>query len=245
MNINRLTKISSKVRERRRLSFRRGISGQTDATTIGPEEILPGNLVLPFLKWPNKMSGDPMRHNQNLHCQFHQERGHTTEDCRTLWNHLEQLVKERRLKQFLYRPNKQGDHLGSVNQDNTSLRPPLGMINVIFAAPRRTGSRPSWVMSIARTLVEDSSFEPKRARGRGYDVKRVMVDQGGADIMYPDLYKGLNLKLEDLTTYDSPLISIEAKAVMPKGQIRLLVQSYSEVVEVEFIVVVQDLGFML
>ena len=39
----------------------------------------------------------------------------------------------------------------------------------------------------------------------GYDVKRVLVDLGsGAEIMYPDLYKGLNLKLEDLTAYDSP-----------------------------------------
>ena len=38
-----------------------------------------------------------------------------------------------------------------------------------------------------------------------YDVKRVMVDQGsGAKIMYPDLYKGLNLSPEDLIAYDSP-----------------------------------------
>ena len=35
-----------------------------------------------------------------------------------------------------------------------------------------------------------------------YDAKRVMVDQGStAEIMYPDLYKGLNLKSEDLTPY--------------------------------------------
>lgn len=34
---------------------------------------------------------------------------------------------------------------------------------------------------------------------KGYNVKRVLVDQGsGAEIMYPDLYKGLNLKPEDL-----------------------------------------------
>ena len=34
----------------------------------------------------------------------------------------------------------------------------------------------------------------------GYDVKRVSVDQGsGVEIMYPDLYKRLNLKPEDLT----------------------------------------------
>ena len=34
----------------------------------------------------------------------------------------------------------------------------------------------------------------------GYNVKRVMIDQGSAvEIMYPDLYKGLNLKPESLT----------------------------------------------
>ena len=57
------------------------------------------------------------------------------------------------------------------------------------------------------------------------------------EIMYPDLYKGLNLKLEDLTAYDSPLVSFDGKLVTPKGQIRLLVQAGSEVVEVDFIVV--------
>ena len=55
--------------------------------------------------------------------------------------------------------------------------------------------------------------------------------------MYPDLYKGLNLKPEDLTTYDSPLVSFDGKLVAPKCQIRLPVQAGSEVVEVDFIVV--------
>ena len=52
----------------------------------------------------------------------------------------------------------------------------------------------------------------------GYDVKRVMVDQGSAtEIIYPDLYKGLNLKVEDLMPYNSPLVSFEGKIVIPKG----------------------------
>ena len=55
--------------------------------------------------------------------------------------------------------------------------------------------------------------------------------------MYLDLYKGLGLKPEDLTTYNSPLISFEGKTVIPKGQIRLPIQTGSEVVEVNFIVV--------
>ncbi|XP_030969558.1 uncharacterized protein LOC115989820 [Quercus lobata] len=72
----------------------------------------------------------------------------------------------------------------------------------------------------------------------GYDVKRVLVDQGSAvEIMYPDLYKGLNLKQEDLLPYDSPLVSFEGKVVIPRGMIRLPVQTDSEVVKVNFIVV--------
>ena len=38
----------------------------------------------PFFKWPNKMVGDPTKRNQNLYCHYHQEQGHTTEDCRNL-----------------------------------------------------------------------------------------------------------------------------------------------------------------
>ena len=55
-----------------------------------------------------------------------------------------------------------------------------------------------------------------------YDVKRVMVDQSSAaEIMYPGLYKELNLRAKDLTPYSSPLVSFEGKIIIPKGQIRL------------------------
>ena len=66
----------------------------------------------------------------------------------------------------------------------------------------------------------------------------MLVDQGsGAEIMYPDLYKGLNLKPEDLMSYDSPLLGFDGKVFISKSQIRLLEQAGSEVVEVNFIVV--------
>ena len=72
----------------------------------------------------------------------------------------------------------------------------------------------------------------------GYDVRKVMIDQENAtEIMYPDLFKGLGLKPEDLTTYSSPLVSFEGKTVVPRGQIRLPVQTGSDVVKVDFIVV--------
>ena len=73
---------------------------------------------------------------------------------------------------------------------------------------------------------------------KGYDLKKVLINQGsGAEIMYPDLYKGLNLKPEDLTAYDSLLVSFDGKVVIPKGQIRLIVRASSELMKVEFIIV--------
>ena len=55
--------------------------------------------------------------------------------------------------------------------------------------------------------------------------------------MYADLYKGLNLKLEDLTLFDSLLVSFKGKTVSPMGQIKLPIQTGLDVVEVDFIVV--------
>ena len=51
-------------------------------------------------------------------------------------------------------------------------------------------------------------------------MKRVLVDQGSsAEIMYPDLFKGLKIRFEDLTCYDSLLIGFNGKIVFLKGQI--------------------------
>lgn len=60
-------------------------------------------------------------------------------------------------------------------------------------------------------------------RIEGYDVRRVLVDQGiGAEIMYPDLYKGLKLNPGDLVSYDFPLVGFDRKTVVPKGQIKCI-----------------------
>ena len=123
-------------------------------------------------------------------------------------------------------------------------------------------------MSVAYLSSEDTNHEPKRARVErslvmgfsdedkigiiqphddalvitlrigGYNVKRVMVDQGSAaEIMYLDLYKVLSLRAENLTPYSSHLVSFEGNVIIPMGQIRLPVQTGSKTVEVDFIIV--------
>ena len=55
--------------------------------------------------------------------------------------------------------------------------------------------------------------------------------------MYLDLYKGMGLKPKDLSKYDVPLVGFDGKTIVPKGMIRLPVQTGKKVVNVDFIVV--------
>ena len=72
----------------------------------------------------------------------------------------------------------------------------------------------------------------------GFIVKRVLVDQeSGAELMYPDLFKGLGLKMEDLSKYNTPLVGFNGQMVVLEGQISLLVNMEGKEVMVNFIVV--------
>lgn len=76
------------------------------------------------------------------------------------------------------------------------------------------------------------------ARMSGFDVRRVMIDQGsGADVMYPDLFNGLGLKKQDLRKYNTPLVSFDGRVVVPEGRILLPVVVGGKEVKVTFIVV--------
>ena len=214
------------------------------------------------------MARESTKRNQNLYCQYHQDHRHTTENCRNLWNYLDQLVREGKLKHLLHHSSGHQSRTHQEPRIDAALRPPVRTINMILAALGRTGTYPSRVLFVTQLPAEESQPEPKKAKRNshpvlsfseedkvgttqphddallttlrigGYDVKRVMVDGGSvAEIMYPDLYKGLKLKQEDLMPYGSPLISFDGKLVIPKGMFRLPIQTGPEIVEVNFIVV--------
>ena len=72
-----------------------GQSGSANAQAVNVVFQEPVQKVLekvrnePFFKCSNKMAGDPVNRNQNLYCQYHQDHGHTIDDCRNLCDHLE------------------------------------------------------------------------------------------------------------------------------------------------------------
>ena len=76
------------------------------------------------------------------------------------------------------------------------------------------------------------------ARINNYIVKRVLIDQvSGVEVMCPDLFKGLGLKNEDLSKYDTPLMGFDGLMVILEGQISLPMNMEGREVMVTFIVV--------
>ena len=68
------------------------------------------------------------------------------------------------MKQLLHHSSSLGGRANSGSKREIPLRPPLGTINVIFAALGRTGSCLFKVMSVACLSSEDTNQELKRAR---------------------------------------------------------------------------------
>ena len=95
---------------------------------------------------------------------YHQDHGHTTEDCRNLWDHLEQLVREGKLKQLLHHSSGRGSQTSLAFQGNATSRPPLGTINVIFATQGRIGSCPLKIMSVSCCSNEGSGSMLKKVK---------------------------------------------------------------------------------
>ena len=85
------------------------------------------------------------------------DKGHTTEQCQVLKDHLRQLVKVGYLKEFVANTRNQGTRQGTQQRGNP-LPPLLGIIEVIHAAPRgTTATRRRGVLAIV--LVRECSDE--------------------------------------------------------------------------------------
>ncbi|XP_065625816.1 uncharacterized protein LOC136065922, partial [Quercus suber] len=200
------------------------------------------------------MGGGPLRRNQNFYCTYHRDKGHTTEQCRILKDHLEQLVKLGHLKEFVLEP-RSGETRQTTRLRGNTFPPSLGVIEVIYAAslgtlvtrqrgvltmvlaesnredqPLGKRMKPTWELIAFNDDDLEGTTQPHddalmvTTRTNCFIVKRVLVDRGSeAEVMYRDLFKGLGLKIEDLSKYDMSLVGFDGRIVVPKGHISILV----------------------
>ncbi len=84
----------------------------------------------PYFEWPPKMPGDPATRETKPYCNDHREHGHLTEQCRAYKYHLEHLVKNGHLKQFVDESKSPHQNV-EVPRINMKASAPVGIIDVI------------------------------------------------------------------------------------------------------------------
>ncbi|XP_028078918.1 uncharacterized protein LOC114280743 [Camellia sinensis] len=114
---------------KRKLKARTGI---TTVFKIPIYRILSEIRSEPFVRWPAKLGSAQRGFNSKYRCIFHEERGHRTEDCLPLKQHLEELVAAGHLDQYIdggvkATPADQVEPNGLAALE----APPQGVINVI------------------------------------------------------------------------------------------------------------------
>ena len=86
----------------------------------------------PFFVWPPKLIGDLVARNHNLHCLYHRDKGHLTENCHKYKTHLEQLVANGHLSDYFDSNLTEYKARGTTaNRSETSGSALAGVIQVI------------------------------------------------------------------------------------------------------------------
>ena len=75
------------------------------------------------------MVGPPDTRRRDRRCEYHKDHGHDTESCYALKDHLEELVQDGRLQQYVRKGNS--TKAIALRQD----LPPLGVIHMIYSLP--------------------------------------------------------------------------------------------------------------
>uniref|UniRef100_A0A2N9IBS0 Integrase catalytic domain-containing protein n=1 Tax=Fagus sylvatica TaxID=28930 RepID=A0A2N9IBS0_FAGSY len=142
----------------------------------------------PFFIWPPKMPGDPATRSQRPICSYHRERGHLTENCYKFKSHLDQLVSDGHLSEYV-NPDltQQAKMRQSDDRPGSSGTAPTGYV------------RKDHVSSVNGTIsFSDSDLHDVQLphndplvitlRIGNYDVKRVLVDEGSFAEEFRDVF---------------------------------------------------------
>nr|XP_009769003.1 PREDICTED: uncharacterized protein LOC104219935 [Nicotiana sylvestris] len=89
------------------------------------------------VRWPGEMRSDPSKRNPDFRCEFHNDHGHRTVDCRLLQGEVEHLLKQGYLTDMF---NEKGRQLYMNNRQEPP-KPPSSkrIVNVIIRGDEVNG----------------------------------------------------------------------------------------------------------
>ena len=151
----------------------------------------------PSLKWPEKMKGDPNKHNKNKYCRFHRDHGHDTDECFDLKQQIENLIRQGKLRHFVGRDHK--DEKLKAKMEESS-RPPLGEIRVIIGGTSAGQTSKSKKMYLK--VVQNVQLSGRSPKTKGVDEPTICFsDEEAERIHHPnDDAIVITLLIADYTT---------------------------------------------
>ena len=113
-------------------------SPQFTALNIAYERLVPIIRNLPDFKWPQPIRASPDQRNKSLHCEYHRDHGHETNQCQSLKFLLEKLIRASLLRRFLREPTRGAAAATTIGRLVAEIEPapePRSTINFILGGP--------------------------------------------------------------------------------------------------------------
>ncbi|GJR31512.1 reverse transcriptase domain-containing protein [Tanacetum coccineum] len=171
----------------------------------------------------------------NGYCEYHRQKGHTTNECVQLCQLIDKLVKEGRLD-HLVKTIKEGKdkQWSGGKKDSPRDKAEGGMTNYMVQSwQRKTKQKVSQKFSHGSgisfpTLTADNVVaEPLtiEINATGHDIHRMYIDGGAsADILYEHCFQRLRPEVKSqLNPATTSLTGFTREKIWPMGQLRLLV----------------------
>ncbi|GJV25215.1 hypothetical protein Tco_1377910 [Tanacetum coccineum] len=196
--------------------------------TMTPKEIL-ATEGANFPKPPPMRTPEEQRVG-NGYCEYHRQKGHTTNECVQLRQLIDKLVKEGRLD-HLVKNIKEGKDKQRSGGKKDAPRDKADTIYMVQSWQRRTKQKVSQKFSHGSgisfpTLTADNAVvEPLtiEINAAGHDIHRMYIDGGAsADILYEHCFQRLRPEVKSqLNPATTSLTGFTGEKIWPMGQLRL------------------------
>ncbi|GMH18431.1 hypothetical protein Nepgr_020272 [Nepenthes gracilis] len=193
------------------------------------------------------MPKGPSGNDQTKYCQYHRCLGHSTENCWTLQQEIEDLIRWGHLKQFVKSSGQ-----GPATSDGKASKPPrartaasvVNMISTTTVAdtrcrkPKPTSSNKRARIGVRDDVISFSSDNMTHVTsphtdplvvsalvaggGDDYQLKRVFIDNGSSqNLLHLSAFFKLGLKRSQMKAASGPLYSLDNEPVPVQGIVRL------------------------
>ncbi|KAK2999701.1 hypothetical protein RJ639_023127 [Escallonia herrerae] len=227
-----------------------------DTFTLTPLNAKPAQILHEIkdnkaLQWPDRMKSRPSKRNKDLWCHFHNDHGHTTNNCGSLKRAIEALIKRGQLRKFVA-PGEGRQQTPPATEEREDREENVGTINTISGGITAGGSSGKARKTYAREVCVTSSPPNKKLKtvpatmitfsdddsegiktphddplvitikAGNFDVKRVLIDNGSsAEILFHNAFKKMNIPADCLRKMDTPLYEFSNHPVAAEGIIVL------------------------